>query len=555
MRAADFLIENIELRHEPTSTGGVEIHAYRDGQEVGWVRFQKLRTGQFKAAMVHVPERLRRQGVGTAMYQYARQELGLDIVPSDNQTEYGRAFWNKVHEDSEFVTERKKRQRRNRSVGGYWYPGYGYYGSGAIGGESGDGGGDGGGGESLKEAKVLKLNDYNQWLNQVAAQQGSDKQMASSKIIQGIDKSGSKIGEFDSSTNQGWVMQQIDENNLSESANNVIFISNDTAIVGQEHGKRLQLSDQEVKRVQDIAQRHGAWYEGNGMDSKLTAGIIDDYAGSWDDDLLSPAIKGYPAPFLYVLFSNIKENDTVEGKIGFDPDSTIFDRILDTQPSTNYFPDREFDAETLQKFLKSVSEGPYDFVRMSQAPATESNVRKFFTMGEQLMFPDNWAEYPYRAGRVAKSVNDLRDRFLATRKAGVYVAGSDHLQAVQQFLDQNKQGVAEGLPQTLRKVVPGYAKREIDKKMDAEKFGRTDVDRDANYYRYKKIQDKIKEQGMAENFADGKIKGKSRPGRVKRAGASCNGSVTDLRKRAKNASGERAKMYHWCANMKSGRKK
>jgi len=57
-----------------------------------------------------------------------------------------------------------------------------------------------------------------------------------------------------------------------------------------------------------------------------------------------------------------------------------------------------------------------------------------------------------------------------------------------------------------------------------------------------------------ENFADGKVKGKSRPGRVKRAGASCNGSVTALRKRAKNASGEKAKMYHWCANMKSGRK-
>ena len=58
-----------------------------------------------------------------------------------------------------------------------------------------------------------------------------------------------------------------------------------------------------------------------------------------------------------------------------------------------------------------------------------------------------------------------------------------------------------------------------------------------------------------ENFADGKVKGKSRPGRVKRAGASCNGSVTDLRQRAKNASGEKAKMYHWCANMKSGKKK
>ena len=64
--------------------------------------------------------------------------------------------------------------------------------------------------------------------------------------------------------------------------------------------------------------------------------------------------------------------------------------------------------------------------------------------------------------------------------------------------------------------------------------------------------DKLK---FIENFADGKKKGKSRPGRVKKSGASCNGSVTDLRKRAKKYSGERGKMYHWCANMKSGKKK
>lgn len=58
-----------------------------------------------------------------------------------------------------------------------------------------------------------------------------------------------------------------------------------------------------------------------------------------------------------------------------------------------------------------------------------------------------------------------------------------------------------------------------------------------------------------ENFADGKVKGKSRPGRVKRAGASCKGSVTDLKAKAKKYSGERGKMYHWCANMKGGKKK
>ena len=48
---------------------------------------------------------------------------------------------------------------------------------------------------------------------------------------------------------------------------------------------------------------------------------------------------------------------------------------------------------------------------------------------------------------------------------------------------------------------------------------------------------------------------KSSPGRVKRAGASCKGSVSELRRKAKKYSGEKGKMYHWCANMKGGKKK
>ena len=69
----------------------------------------------------------------------------------------------------------------------------------------------------------------------------------------------------------------------------------------------------------------------------------------------------------------------------------------------------------------------------------------------------------------------------------------------------------------------------------------------------KNIREEFEE--FCENFADGKKKGKSRPGRVKRAGASCKGSVTSLRAKAKKYGGEKGKMYHWCANMKSGRKK
>ena len=89
---------------------------------------------------------------------------------------------------------------------------------------------------------------------------------------------------------------------------------------------------------------------------------------------------------------------------------------------------------------------------------------------------------------------------------------------------------------------------------------------DFNEYLVKAYPDKEKAQQdfnikssmpnkVGENFADGKKKGKSRPGRVKKSGASCKGSVSSLRAKAKKYSGERGKMYHWCANMKGGKKK
>ena len=73
--------------------------------------------------------------------------------------------------------------------------------------------------------------------------------------------------------------------------------------------------------------------------------------------------------------------------------------------------------------------------------------------------------------------------------------------------------------------------------------------------REKDLKKLPKKSIYGENFADGKKKGKSKPGRVKKAGASCKGSVTSLRAKAKKYSGEKGKMYHWCANMKGGKKK
>ena len=62
--------------------------------------------------------------------------------------------------------------------------------------------------------------------------------------------------------------------------------------------------------------------------------------------------------------------------------------------------------------------------------------------------------------------------------------------------------IEEGMQQTLRKYVPGYAKKQIDQKMDDGKFGKTDADKDANFYRYKKVQDKLKKEEVAVINAD-----------------------------------------------------
>ncbi len=62
----------------------------------------------------------------------------------------------------------------------------------------------------------------------------------------------------------------------------------------------------------------------------------------------------------------------------------------------------------------------------------------------------------------------------------------------------------------------------------------------------------IKED-LEENFADGKKPG--RKGLAKRVGVDCKQPVSKLRSIAKKSSGERQRMAHWCANMKSGRSK
>ena len=76
---------------------------------------------------------------------------------------------------------------------------------------------------------------------------------------------------------------------------------------------------------------------------------------------------------------------------------------------------------------------------------------------------------------------------------------------------------------------------------------------DKQYPDYLKSKSISITEDITENFKDGKNPG--RKGLAKRSGVNTKASVSSLRKTAKSSSGEKQRMAHWLANMKSGRKK
>lgn len=95
---------------------------------------------------------------------------------------------------------------------------------------------------------------------------------------------------------------------------------------------------------------------------------------------------------------------------------------------------------------------------------------------------------------MSKASDASKHRGMPTKKVDQRYSGV--AKASKKLDKMNNEEVDEGAQQTLRKYVPGYAKKQIDKKMDDAKFGKTDVDKDANFYRYKKVQDKLKKEEL-----------------------------------------------------------
>jgi ParB-like nuclease domain len=303
------------------------------------------------------------------------------------------------------------------------------------------------------------------------------KQRLDPKCWTGYRKQGTKIKNGNSSEHDGVntvspVMAfRMDEASTAahpgQAPTGVIFNGN-VAYVGQTHGKPIKLSDDLKKRIQDMAAKHGAWYEGNGADRAHTKDLISSWQGSWDDEAAA-SITGYPPQFLYVLFANVDANNTIK-RVGTDLNDTIFNRIIKNQNSGKFFPDRSYDAATLKKFLSMVSQEGYDFNKMAQQPATAENVKKFFKTGEKLMWPSNLEEYPNPAGKVAKKANDHRDNWLVNRKSGVYVMGAGHLLSIakiggfkliggERINDSVNENISETKQRLDRKCWTGYKKQ------------------------------------------------------------------------------------------------
>ena len=178
------------------------------------------------------------------------------------------------------------------------------------------------------------------------------------------------------------------------------------------------------------------------------------------------------------------------------------------------------------------AQGPLGKIKISKLRGVQKE-RTYEKLAKQL---ENVLEGDYaplqidRKGRVINGHHRLDAlRLVGEEYARVYM--------IDDIVENVKETYADDQREKTKRTLAKHEKAMIQKARDSiKKYEKDKEDKETN-----------------ENFADGKKKGKSRPGRVKKSGASCNGSVTELRKKAKNASGERAKMYHWCANMKSGK--
>lgn len=218
------------------------------------------------------------------------------------------------------------------------------------------------------------------------------------------------------------------------------IIENDKrAFVGVDHGITPSLPNDVVKKIKTIGDKYGYWYEGGGGDKevvKLLFGNVE-YKGSWDAKI-SDLKPQNPSVYVYTLFSNIKENDTIE-KVMKGKGDTVFQKALSSYKTWAHDmivnkSEKEFKT-LLTKFIKHLGENYYED---SQMKGTLENVRSFLSSVEDDMW-DNWPEGNGPAFEMAYAANIERDANLVNSiREGVFFTGMGHIVLLKKLLTQNK---------------------------------------------------------------------------------------------------------------------
>jgi hypothetical protein len=496
---------------------------------------------------------------------------------------------------NEFVTERKKqkRKRSNKYFGGYWYPGYGYYGGGYYGSGDGDSG-DGGGGESIQEkidAAIVKHNFYAEKVIELP-ELGKLKLVAYSLKkdnppqfrIDVTNEQGEKIGYF-----RFIVMGYEPEPRfkLFAKKTNPYIIGGNVSVWSEYQRKGI------ARAVYD-------WIRSMGNDIKPSTTQTDAGRAMWRSFERQPVgvaqfLGEYPSIQTFMgedKFGLVNYPSKEQQKIHRQYDITRNKEYAKYRPGSDlaYIGDyTSGDSYSLNDYLhrhyRKQAQKDDERIYKKQVQSLD----RALTL-QQLKNPltvyTAVPESPANAWAVYGA--DVRRPIRLHLPA--YTSTTTSLKVAVQFADENlptdsvdhrkhpprtgKKAAEDGASQIIMLTIPAGTPAAsiknisdipeenevlLPRGMNIEVNPRPTMLKNGDYVWHAQVIGHnpiqiVFPESVSENFADGKIKGKSRPGRVKRAGASCAGSVSELRSRAKKYGGEKGKMYHWCANMKGGRK-
>jgi hypothetical protein len=216
----------------------------------------------------------------------------------------------------------------------------------------------------------------------------------------------------------------------------VLVLDTDKILVGDNHMDPMPLSKDLQDTILNVAKQYGYYGEGIGIKYNKAVSRSDIYTalknsearhmGSWDDKIEIPDTEKYT--YVATLFDNPTENDTVEKIMNtVKGKDTIFNVLVKTFDLWGQ-PGIGLTAADLKRFLNEMSEKGIDFYKWAQKTITQPELQSFIDAGDKLMWPDNWQEYPNKAGKLARRGTLIRDNWLIQKAPkGIYFIGDGHL--------------------------------------------------------------------------------------------------------------------------------